>query len=69
MAKRKQSAQKRWPGRFAIDATIYTPAGNRLDISTDMDDETGQTVLDALVAAVTAEEVEEEEPDDDEHSG
>lgn len=39
---------ERWPGKFSIQAVIYTPEGTRVDIETSMSDEAGKMVLDAL---------------------
>lgn len=47
----KLPPDKRWPGRFAVRATVYTPEGRRIDIETDLPEATGRMVLDALTRA------------------
>ncbi len=54
--------QDRWPGKYVIKATIFTPMRNRLDIETDLTDEDGEQIMMMLTAAVGAGEEEDEEP-------
>jgi len=56
---RRLPIHKRWPNRYAVRATIYTPAGGRINIETDLDDIDGEAVTALLIQAAVA-EVEEE---------
>jgi len=42
---------KRWPGRWAVRATIYTPNGTSINIETDLPDRMGKSLLQMLSAS------------------
>jgi len=42
------SISKRWPGKYAIKATIYAPSGRALDIETDLPTELAEKFIEEV---------------------
>lgn len=36
---------KRWPGKWVIKATLYTPTGTKMDIETDLPDKVAEKIM------------------------
>lgn len=48
--KQKLTPPKRWPGRYSIRFTLWTPNGNAIDGETDLEEKDGRTILEIAMS-------------------
>lgn len=51
MDKKNLPISKRWPGQWAVRATIYTPNGTVINFETDLPNKAGESLLQMLTSA------------------